>query len=317
MHNETAKKGVVIVHITKFKSNQLGQIITHIERPADRDYSNENINPAKSKENYRLIDRGNTVDYINNRVNEVKHINRSDVVKVVGVCVTLPKDYKGNEKDFFRETARAFSERYGANNIAYATVHKDEVSPHLHIGVIPIVKDKDGQERLCCKDLFNKQELQRLHPEIEKSVNKRLKEPVRLQNGNTERDKEGRAYRNVKELKREKTREQREQQRETPRGLFGIDYKKAYEQEKEKNEQLDRENRQLKYKIDKTTKSLEYTKRELREYAQEYSKLSEQFQNPERLRERARELEHKRQTEHERNERINEYEREQRENHQR
>lgn len=285
------------MHITKLNGNQIGQVISHIERPADREYSNQNIDPARSKLNYTLIDRGGT-DYINNRIESVKHINRADVIKLVGVVVTLPQDYRGNEKEFFKATTKAFAERYGKDNIAYATVHKDEKTPHLHIGVIPIVKDKDGRERLCAKELFDKRELKRLHPEIEKSVSRQLKQPVHLLNGRTQRDPEtGRAYKDVKELKEKKAKEERE----LPRNLLGVDYKRAYEQEREKNIEksleigkLKRENRDLQERLYRQAERADQAEKGLRMENEERNRLQDILRDPEKLQEHIKQQEQER-----------------------
>src|SRR5699024_11785069 len=42
----------------------------------------------------------------------------------------------------------------GKQNIAYATVHNDEQTPHMHLGVVPM---RDG--KLQGKNVFNRQEL--------------------------------------------------------------------------------------------------------------------------------------------------------------
>src|SRR5699024_2307009 len=55
---------------------------------------------------------------------------------------------------FFEESYKLFSERYGKQNIAYATVHNDEQTPHMHLGVVPM---RDG--KLQGKNVFNRQEL--------------------------------------------------------------------------------------------------------------------------------------------------------------
>src|SRR5699024_2466272 len=52
------------------------------------------------------------------------------------------------------ESYKLFSERYGKQNIAYATVHNDEQTPHMHLGVVPM---RDG--KLQGKNVFNRQEL--------------------------------------------------------------------------------------------------------------------------------------------------------------
>src|SRR5699024_12484434 len=63
-------------------------------------------------------------------------------------------DLPGEQKRFFEESYKLFSERYGKQNIAYATVHNDEQTPHMHLGVVPM---RDG--KLQGKNVFNRQEL--------------------------------------------------------------------------------------------------------------------------------------------------------------
>src|SRR5699024_12497516 len=58
------------------------------------------------------------------------------------------------QKRFFEESYKLFSERYGKQNIAYATVHNDEQTPHMHLGVVHM---RDG--KLQGKNVFNRQEL--------------------------------------------------------------------------------------------------------------------------------------------------------------
>src|SRR5699024_8114970 len=58
------------------------------------------------------------------------------------------------QKQFFEKSYNLFYERYGKQNIAYATVHNDEQTPHMHLGVVPM---RDG--KLQGKNVFNRQEL--------------------------------------------------------------------------------------------------------------------------------------------------------------
>src|SRR5699024_11488469 len=54
----------------------------------------------------------------------------------------------GEQKRFFEESYKLFSERYGKQNIAYATVHNDEQTPHMHLGVVPMRDGKlQGKDR--------------------------------------------------------------------------------------------------------------------------------------------------------------------------
>src|SRR5699024_5164136 len=68
----------------------------------------------------------------------------------------------GEQKRFFEESYKLFSERYGKQNIAYATVHNDEQTPHMHLGVVPMRDGKlqgnivfNRQELLCLQDKFS------------------------------------------------------------------------------------------------------------------------------------------------------------------
>jgi archaellum component FlaC len=60
-----------------------------------------------------------------------------------------------------------FSERYGKQNVAYATVHNDERTPHLHLGIVPM---RDG--KLQGKNIFNRQELLWIQDEFPKHMQK-------------------------------------------------------------------------------------------------------------------------------------------------
>src|SRR5699024_11324601 len=65
---------------------------------------------------------------------------RKDAVLVNELLVTSDRDFferldPGEQKRFFEESYKLFSERYGKQNIAYATVHNDEQTPHMHLGV--------------------------------------------------------------------------------------------------------------------------------------------------------------------------------------
>src|SRR5699024_4829535 len=61
---------------------------------------------------------------------------------------------KDEQKRFFEESYNLLSERYGKQNVAYATVHNDERTQHMHVGIVPM---RDG--KLQGKKVFNRQEL--------------------------------------------------------------------------------------------------------------------------------------------------------------
>src|SRR5699024_1807667 len=85
--------------------------------------------------------------------------------------VTSDRDFferldPGEQKRFFEESYKLFSERYGKQNIAYATVHNDEQTPHMHLGVVPM---RDG--KLQGKNVFNRHELLWLQDKCHEHMN--------------------------------------------------------------------------------------------------------------------------------------------------
>jgi len=84
---------------------------------------------------------------------------RKDAVKVASFLVTSDSEYFQNlseqdERRFFESAYEFFSGEYGEKNIAYAMVHKDEKTPHMHVGFVPITEDG----RLSAKDFFGKKQ---------------------------------------------------------------------------------------------------------------------------------------------------------------
>lgn len=193
------------MHVAKYKSTQIGQMCAHYNRNngKDRNYSNKELDKEKSHLNYNLApDRGNEVDFINNRTNEVKHINRADVVKMADWVVTLPKDYSGDEREFFQATYNALEKRYGRENVISAYVHMDETTPHMHFAFVPICHsiDKQGHEveKLSAKEVLTRNDLQHIHKDMEREVSHQLGHEVHFLNGKT---REG--NRSIEELKRD------------------------------------------------------------------------------------------------------------------
>lgn len=152
-----------VVRMQKVKSAGLKGMQFHNQRERESK-TNPDIDNEKSNENYDLINDEN-IDY-NVRVKEIiesqkigTRKTRKDAVLVNELLVTSDREFferldPAEQKRFFEESFKIFSERYGEQNIAYGTVHHDEKTPHLHIGVVPM---REG--RLQGKNVFNRQEL--------------------------------------------------------------------------------------------------------------------------------------------------------------
>ncbi|MFD5982712.1 MobV family relaxase, partial [Bacillus subtilis] len=152
-----------VVRMQKMKAHDLKGIQFHNQRERES-RTNSDIDKERSHENYDLVHDGK-IDY-NQHVKEIiesqktgTRKTRKDAVLVNELLVTSDKNFfdrldPTEQKRFFEESYKLFSERYGEQNIAYATVHMDEKTPHMHVGVVPM---RDG--KLQGKNVFNRQEL--------------------------------------------------------------------------------------------------------------------------------------------------------------
>lgn len=152
-----------VCRMQKLKAFDLKGIQFHNQRERESK-TNFDIDKSKSSLNYDLVNDG-PIDY-NERVKEIidsqkvgDRKTRKDAVVVNELLVTSDKDFfdglsPSEQSRFFQESFKLFSERYGKQNIAYATVHYDEKTPHLHIGVVPMHEGK-----LQGKNVFNRKEL--------------------------------------------------------------------------------------------------------------------------------------------------------------
>jgi hypothetical protein len=152
-----------ILHMQKLKQPALKGIQIHNQREKESQ-TNPDIDTLRSNLNYDLVN-SEPIDYnkkidlmIEEGVTTGKAI-RKDAVKVASFLVTSDTEFFNNlseveEKRYFETAYEFFCEEYGEKNIAYAMVHKDEKTPHMHVGFVPITEDG----RLAAKDFFGKKQ---------------------------------------------------------------------------------------------------------------------------------------------------------------
>jgi len=162
-----------IVRVQKFKAPEVKgiQIHDHRERPSR---TNPDIDREKTSQNYALVESFDWNKSIQERLStlESKKAVRKDAVVMVQVMVTSDHEFfqgltPEKEKTFFEESLRFIQERYGAENIFSAVVHKDEKTPHMHVNLTPIRK-----HRLTAKEIFNRKDVTSLHTDFNTAVGK-------------------------------------------------------------------------------------------------------------------------------------------------
>lgn len=207
-----------MAHIAKAKAVGVAAVLEHDARTdatRPHSHSNEDIDPARTKDNYELHEplrefqrQGkNAYALLKKRLDEVHCMKRDDVTVMSLLCVTLPKNVKPEDERAFFEGVYAWAcQEYGAENIVNATVHKDETTPHIHIGFVPVVEGQKRNGEPCLKvrhsALITKTYLETFHQRLSADMGRFLGYEVDILNGAT-----ANGAKTVAELKAERANE--------------------------------------------------------------------------------------------------------------
>lgn len=168
-----------VIHMKKFKSADIKGMQIHNQREKESK-TNMDIDKERSSLNYDLLNN-TPIDYQERIQREIderytgERAIRKDAVKLCSFVVTSDKAFfdglnPQEEKRFFEESVKFLQDRYGEKNMVYAVVHKDEKTPHMHVGMVPITSE--GQ--LAAKQFFGKKiELQQLQDKYHEHVVKK------------------------------------------------------------------------------------------------------------------------------------------------
>ena len=167
------KVGYAVVHMMKIKSGAVGGIQSHNNREHEPK-TNPDVDMSRSEYNYDLISCDNYKRSIKEKMLNLVESSRAvrkDAVVVCNFIVTSDNETMNalgadRQREFFQDSVKWFSDRYGADRVLNATVHMDETTPHLHIGVMPITQDG----RLSAKAIFTKTEMKAIQTEFARDV---------------------------------------------------------------------------------------------------------------------------------------------------
>lgn len=167
------KVGYAVVHMMKIKSGAVGGIQSHNNREHEPK-TNPDVDMSRSEDNYDLISCDNYKRSIKEKMSNLVESSRAvrkDAVVVCNFIVTSDNETMNalgadRQREFFQDSVKWFSDRYGTDRVLNATVHMDETTPHLHIGVMPITQDG----RLSAKAIFTKTEMKAIQTEFARDV---------------------------------------------------------------------------------------------------------------------------------------------------
>lgn len=189
------------MNYSKFKGDaDVRRLLEHSDRgidsPDTHNHSNKNIDSSRTALNYDLKNRHGQTAYLyyKNKIEKIAEYTkartgksiRKDAVTLCSWIVTAPKDLPDEKlRPFFENIYAWFSERYGEDNVVTASVHMDEVQPHIHFQFVPII-EKDGIRKLCAKDMETPTTLKNAHLQLQQYLEQKLDCDVNLLNGATE-----------------------------------------------------------------------------------------------------------------------------------
>ena len=133
-----------------------GALEAHHERKKEKYASNPDIDTAKSKNNFHIIQPVTSYKHESDgRIKLAGCKTRKDSVRFVDTLITASPDFfKGKKRDeiqaFFQTAVDFLSQKIRKENIFTAVVHMDERTPHMHLCFTPITEDG----RLTAKEII-------------------------------------------------------------------------------------------------------------------------------------------------------------------
>lgn len=147
----------MVCHFGKYKSGNVFGLQKHNQRENDN-YSNIDIDKARTSLNYDLINKGN-INYTK-KIKTIIEANRSsqrairkDATVYCECIVSSDSDFfenlaEDNQKKFFEKALEYLKDKIGQEFIISANVHLDETTPHMHVGFVPIVDNSLSAKKL-------------------------------------------------------------------------------------------------------------------------------------------------------------------------
>lgn len=175
-----------------YKKSQLRKIVNEHDRRQSQYKNNVDISRSGLNYNYGVSDPDECVQAVNRRVNEIMNGQYLQTQASVAVewVVTLPKGLAGRDREFFDETWKFCSERYGEKNMIAGYVHMDEDSPHMHLLFVPeVTSRKTGRKTVSSASLMTKRECARFHDDFDKHCERVFGQSRLIRNGKTIGDK--------------------------------------------------------------------------------------------------------------------------------
>lgn len=161
-----------VATMKKMKADNLPGILRHDFRETDH-HKNQDIDVDRSSQNYdlvadRKIRKNDVMNYIaEHRIG--KRAVRKDAVVLDEWIISSDQGFFADMsseavRGYFKTAVSYFGDLVGNDRIMYASVHVDESTPHMHMGIVPMTKDG----KLSSKQVFDRNTLRKIQSEFPK-----------------------------------------------------------------------------------------------------------------------------------------------------
>ena len=183
------ERGAIMAHVAKYTRSALGHMLNHYARQENDGVKrgNQEIKPELTHNNWNVAENLQPLpqmEFIHQRLSQVKVQKRADVNIMCDWVITLPKDVPEDRKqEFFQQSFQFLCDRYGKENVVSAWVHEDETTPHMHFSFIPVTANKKkGGFKVSAKEVLTRKDLQTFHFDLQKHLETALGIPVGVLN---------------------------------------------------------------------------------------------------------------------------------------
>lgn len=161
-----------VATMKKMKADNLPGILRHDFRETDH-HKNQDIDVDRSSQNYDLVaDRKIRKNDVMNYIAEHrtgKRAVRKDAVVLDEWIISSDQGFFADmsseaARGYFKTAVSYFGDLVGNDRIMYASVHVDESTPHMHMGIVPMTKDG----KLSSKQVFDRNTLRKIQSEFPK-----------------------------------------------------------------------------------------------------------------------------------------------------
>lgn len=164
--------GRVVFHLDKSSADNESAMTDHIERNVIA----PNVDPTRTHLNKELID---FPDGVSNRTEAIQHrienaglsrkVGKNQVRVIRAILSGSTEDMlkiqaEGRLDEWCKDSIDYMKKEFGVKNVVAATLHLDEVAPHIHVSLVPIVegerrKKKSNKEQKVPKKQYKKKDV--------------------------------------------------------------------------------------------------------------------------------------------------------------